>query len=108
MTSESFFFFFSSRRRHTICSRDWSSDVCSSDLKNTLGDDFRRRARRSRADIRHEIADGEINLVADRRNDRHGRLKNRARHGFFVERPKVFKTPAAARDEDEIQSAALE
>src|SRR2546429_4675426 len=23
--------FFSSRRRHTICSRDWSSDVCSSD-----------------------------------------------------------------------------
>src|SRR2546422_8193976 len=26
-----FFFFFSSRRRHTRCSRDWSSDVCSSD-----------------------------------------------------------------------------
>src|SRR5690606_9479167 len=27
------FFFFSSRRRHTRFSRDWSSDVCSSDLK---------------------------------------------------------------------------
>src|SRR5687768_9456803 len=27
------FFFFSSRRRHTRCSRDWSSDVCSSDLQ---------------------------------------------------------------------------
>src|SRR6266498_654421 len=27
-----FFFFFSSRRRHTRCGRDWSSDVCSSDL----------------------------------------------------------------------------
>src|SRR6266436_5281962 len=27
-----FFFFISSRRRHTRCSRDWSSDVCSSDL----------------------------------------------------------------------------
>ena len=26
------FFFFSSRRRHTRCSRDWRSDVCSSDL----------------------------------------------------------------------------
>src|SRR5207245_5339089 len=25
-------FFFSSRRRHTSCYRDWSSDVCSSDL----------------------------------------------------------------------------
>src|SRR5699024_11559452 len=27
-----FNFFFSSRRRHTISKRDWSSDVCSSDL----------------------------------------------------------------------------
>src|SRR6266496_3518153 len=26
------FFFFSSRRRHTSSLRDWSSDVCSSDL----------------------------------------------------------------------------
>src|SRR5687768_17949150 len=31
-----FFFFFSSRRRHTRCSRDWSSDVCSSDLIEAL------------------------------------------------------------------------
>src|SRR5690606_39699534 len=30
-----FFFFFSSRRRHTRFSRDWSSDVCSSDLEVT-------------------------------------------------------------------------
>src|SRR5690625_6836939 len=28
-----FLFFFSSRRRHTRWPRDWSSDVCSSDLK---------------------------------------------------------------------------
>src|SRR5438445_10570239 len=28
-----FFFFFSSRRRHTRYWRDWSSDVCSSDLQ---------------------------------------------------------------------------
>src|SRR2546421_9056951 len=27
------FFFFSSRRRHTSSDRDWSSDVCSSDLR---------------------------------------------------------------------------
>src|SRR3989440_9652792 len=27
------FFFFSSRRRHTRSDRDWSSDVCSSDLQ---------------------------------------------------------------------------
>src|SRR5436309_3762970 len=30
------FFFFSSRRRHTRFSRDWSSDVCSSDLRSCL------------------------------------------------------------------------
>src|SRR4249920_2329966 len=29
-------FFFSSRRRHTRCGRDWSSDVCSSDLPLTV------------------------------------------------------------------------
>src|SRR6266498_4541446 len=33
MREQSFFFFFSSRRRHTRCGRDWSSDVCSSDLR---------------------------------------------------------------------------
>src|SRR5271169_6795642 len=31
-----FFFFFSSRRRHTRCYRDWSSDVCSSDLERKI------------------------------------------------------------------------
>src|SRR5690606_40199915 len=32
-----YLFFFSSRRRHTRFSRDWSSDVCSSDLTVALG-----------------------------------------------------------------------
>src|SRR5262249_60051923 len=30
------FFFFSSRRRHTRLVSDWSSDVCSSDLKHRM------------------------------------------------------------------------
>src|SRR5437870_11734452 len=30
-------FFFSSRRRHTRWPRDWSSDVCSSDLSSSAG-----------------------------------------------------------------------
>src|SRR5207249_5115402 len=34
------FFFFSSRRRHTRSKRDWSSDVCSSDLMATGSDIF--------------------------------------------------------------------
>src|SRR6266853_5044802 len=33
-----FFFFFSSRRRHTRFDCDWSSDVCSSDLRQALVD----------------------------------------------------------------------
>src|SRR5690606_40254748 len=40
-------FFFSSRRRHTRFSRDWSSDVCSSDLfegRNLFADDSPLRA----------------------------------------------------------------
>src|SRR5690606_40800997 len=36
-----FFFFFSSRRRHTRFSRDWSSDVCSSDLYSSRPDRVR-------------------------------------------------------------------
>src|SRR5207302_5227725 len=36
------FFFFSSRRRHTSFSRDWSSDVCSSDLLWRVGPQVRR------------------------------------------------------------------
>src|SRR6266478_7887507 len=32
-----FFFFFSSRRRHTRFDCDWSSDVCSSDLRERSG-----------------------------------------------------------------------
>src|SRR5436305_10378575 len=35
------YFFFSSRRRHTSCGRDWSSDVCSSDL---MGETFKELA----------------------------------------------------------------
>src|SRR2546422_5036959 len=37
MPCVTFCFFFSSRRRHTRCSRDWSSDVCSSDLEESGG-----------------------------------------------------------------------
>src|SRR2546427_13055569 len=36
LVCEFFFFFFSSRRRHTRFDCDWSSDVCSSDLRNRV------------------------------------------------------------------------
>src|SRR3712207_1781088 len=37
------FFFFSSRRRHTRYWRDWSSDVCSSDLADIISPEEARR-----------------------------------------------------------------
>src|SRR5947209_15701892 len=44
------FFFFSSRRRHTRYWRDWSSDMCSSDLRDELAAD------REKCEQRREIA----------------------------------------------------
>src|SRR5690606_40443710 len=52
------FFFFPSRRRHTSFSRDWSSDVCSSDLESEEARIMHAadagHERRERADDRHE------------------------------------------------------
>src|SRR5207249_7837631 len=45
---EGYFFFFSSRRRHTRSKRDWSSDVCSSDLPSGCRPTTRRGCRRAR------------------------------------------------------------
>src|SRR3989449_10173836 len=71
-----FFFFFSSRRRHTRCSRDWSSDVCSSDLERhvplppvrwLLGD-RQRRGPDSREDpLRGEVRRGSHQGAGERR-----------------------------------------
>src|SRR5438445_5653211 len=45
-----YLFFFSSRRRHTRYWRDWSSDVCSSDLRHqSAAAGFQSRRRRIRA-----------------------------------------------------------
>src|SRR5438874_9297439 len=50
-----FFFFFSSRRRHTRSLRDWSSDVCSSDLREITGE-----KRNVRPDAQRQL--GELRL----------------------------------------------
>src|SRR5438874_8679673 len=44
ISDPSTFFFFSSRRRHTRSLRDWSSDVCSSDLEAVLIEHIARSA----------------------------------------------------------------
>src|SRR6266511_4984922 len=61
------FFFFSSRRRHTRFSRDWSSDVCSSDLWSWIDPGPRTRmqalARTGRATIGMAIGLAVVLLV---------------------------------------------
>src|SRR5204862_5548843 len=88
--------FFSSRRRHTRSLRDWSSDVCSSDLQGDTDerDEAERKRRRQRLarQAGQHIADGagggerhaEPSRGADRRMDRlavkrqhHGRSEER-------------------------------
>src|SRR6266436_8174603 len=55
------FFFFSSRRRHTRCSRDWSSDVCSSDLLE--GTELAQLFRRGyRAELARNVTGGGLGL----------------------------------------------
>src|SRR5436309_1889106 len=50
-----FFFFFSSRRRHTRFSRDWSSDVCSSDLQACEPENAAAARTRSSSRLQQEV-----------------------------------------------------
>src|SRR3712207_8270313 len=65
------FFFFSSRRRHTRYWRDWSSDVCSSDLDDVVVgadveplDAVRDSVARGEHEHRHAVA-GSAQAAAD-------------------------------------------
>src|SRR6266498_300319 len=73
-----FFFFFSSRRRHTRCGRDWSSDVCSSDLPP--GSAMERAARDSGLRVARE---GFI----DRAYEPDGTLRSRSLAGALLTDP---------------------
>src|SRR6266496_2244068 len=81
-SSITIFFFFSSRRRHTRSLRDWSSDVCSSDLDlpHRLAADAHARLAHALADSPHgaertsvEIADARP-IVLGVRPQRAGQL----------------------------------
>src|SRR6266513_6182219 len=65
-----FFFFFSSRRRHTRSKRDWSSDVCSSDLRLRRADPA--------AAARPATARGELRLGGSGGRDRKSVVKGKS------------------------------
>src|SRR5687768_18256798 len=58
------FFFFSSRRRHTRCSRDWSSDVCSSDLPCLCGKRQQPFVHTKRLSLLYVLSDAEIGTAS--------------------------------------------
>src|SRR2546421_8822401 len=78
------FFFFSSRRRHTRSDRDWSSDVCSSDLSAVDGElhliGARQRRRAERQPRRVLIDRGDRVLVLDRVRQRVMQIPDEAVH----------------------------
>src|SRR6266550_7279523 len=86
------FFFFSSRRRHTRCSRDWSSDVCSSDLKMRQeerdGDGYGRRR-------------GGLEANRDPGDDRRGRTRLRGLRDLLHGSPIPRRVVLSNEDERE-------
>src|SRR2546422_2409764 len=121
-------FFFSSRRRHTRCSRDWSSDVCSSDLdlevERELHHARQLTGRRPRRDAQQQAVDRHglpgriaavplyLEAVADRAEverpergavlvqQRHVHRLERARHEPCPERPVLDGDLRIARHHD--------
>src|SRR3989449_1770024 len=97
-----FVFFFSSRRRHTRCSRDWSSDVCSSDLRGIHGigrgeHQGVRRVSHGRAHAARHETDRCLSRIAEARRRRNGNAPAR-RAGQAEIRPGVLRPHQARRD----------
>src|SRR5438105_5998037 len=82
-----FFFFFSSRRRHTRSTRDWSSDVCSSDLADFLNE--RHHAVAAEDGVQH------VGLVVQNPT-----LQFRCQFGGFREAVTEQEQPKAIRSEE--------
>src|SRR5690606_39792791 len=60
-----YFYLFSSRRRHTRFSRDWSSDVCSSDLKDQADVELYHELIYGESLLSYHAKSGRQNLKAD-------------------------------------------
>src|SRR2546429_2141271 len=101
------FFFFSSRRRHTRCSRDWSSDVCSSDLREDRVDAQFRHADEDEAgeggrghpesDVVVEASDGAVQRSEEHTSELQSRLHLVCR--LLLEKKKKNKTYTRYADE---------
>src|SRR5688572_32060642 len=90
------FFFFSSRRRHTRFDCDWSSDVCSSDLKHQPGPppafewfDCTQRVRRRQTKPRQQQAAAQGLLEEDRKSTRLNSSHSQISYAVFCLKKKI-------------------
>src|SRR5207253_3549083 len=88
-----FIFFFSSRRRHTRWPRDWSSDVCSSDLASSL--DQGGPLAKSAADLAAMMNvmagfDARDSTSLERPKEDYGRSLNRDLRGLRIGLPREY------------------
>src|SRR5688572_31678179 len=81
------FFFFSSRRRHTRFDCDWSSDVCSSDLRGLL----QRQGARGRRPPLHRRAPSAEGLLGHARSEERRVGKGVDRGGRRIIKKKIIK-----------------
>src|SRR5207249_7620992 len=106
-------FFFSSRRRHTRSKRDWSSDVCSSDLiesdgdrKGDRGEDEHERTNRARPIRRHpvarEIAGHDIEHTCHRRSPGEPKNQNQIGRASCRERGEKWEVGGCIKKKIEI------
>src|SRR5690606_40118129 len=91
-------FFFSSRRRHTRFSRDWSSDVCSSDLPvEHLPAGEPEQAFAGRCDRKHP-APGIVGVLVIQQHDIDQRMVE------FVDMIEIDRRPRSEEHTSELQS----
>src|SRR5690625_4438463 len=77
------FFFFSSRRRHTRWPRDWSSDVCSSDLKANYQEEMIPDDQpETHNDVEDELFDEAVQLIVSMQSASVSMLQRRFRIGY--------------------------
>src|SRR5699024_9450349 len=92
-----YLFFFSSRRRHTRSKRDWSSDVCSSDLPpNALNNLNHKNQRCSRPLCSSQATDDPTTNARSHTRQPAGRTTKQPTQRFVAREPNSVPPPPAS------------
>src|SRR5699024_9309875 len=90
--------FFSSRRRHTRSKRDWSSDVCSSDLAAKISSKLSESGRVAGSQVRSKYASSPVTKALKRERMRVSAVGAGVPSWYFLQHsPKVKPVPHGQR-----------